>query len=89
MKLNPNTDYCFSEADYAFCIELAKVGHVHLLSCQVSLTSKGGISFIERVGEKKVAGLTLPDNWCIEYIGSSPVDQHHAGITITFGVKTS
>lgn len=87
IKLKPNTTYTHSQADLQFVLELAKVGHVHLLSSQVSLISEkrnSEISFKDwgSVGEKECKGLKIPENWHIEYIGI--VDE---ALHITFGVS--
>ncbi len=91
MKLKPNTTYSFSKSDLEFVCELAKVGHVHLLSDQVSViqhNASGGanISFKEYGGggDKQCFGLKLPDNWVIEWIGC---DAECKYLKITFGVK--
>lgn len=87
-KLKPGTSYDFSEADLRFVIELAKVGHVHLLSKQVSLTKESGydesasINFTDIINKEKCDGLQLPSNWVIEWIGCSK-----KGVCVTFGVK--
>lgn len=87
-KLKPGTSYDFNEADLQFVVELAKVGHVHLLSNQVSLITtreydeNASMEFKDIMSEEKCDGLRLPHNWCIEWIGSSK-----KGISITFGVK--
>jgi hypothetical protein len=41
-KLKPGTSYDFNEADLQFVLELAKVGHVHLLSNKYRSSPKGG-----------------------------------------------
>lgn len=87
-KLKPSTNYSFNENDLKFVVELAKVGHVHLLSNQVSLITTNDYSegaamdFKDSMNEEKCDGLRLPHNWCIEWIGSSKSKLH-----ITFGVK--
>lgn len=92
MKLKPSTSYEFSKSDLEFVLELAKVGHVHLLSNQVSLVSiketgqsSSSLSFKEWTGSdesNKCDGMQLPSNWVIEYIGASDNKLH-----VTFGVK--
>jgi hypothetical protein len=88
MKLKPNTSYDFSKEDYEFVIELAKVGHVHLLSNQVALITEPGYSesssltFKDNMGDRKSPGLVLPPNWCIEWIGGS-----EKSLRVIFGVK--
>lgn len=88
MKLKPSTTYDFTKEDYDFVIELAKVGHVSLLSNQVSLISKpgysdsGSLDFKDNMGGKKCPGLQLPANWCIEWVGVNNNILH-----VTFGVK--
>lgn len=90
MKLKPNTSYRFSESDLKFVCELAKVGHVHILSEQVSLMSQSvsgdtSLSFKDYgTGDRECLGLSLPDNWVIEWIGAS--DKF---LKVTFGVKAS
>lgn len=87
-KLKPSTNYSFNENDLKFVVELAKVGHVHLLSNQVSLITTNDYSegaamdFKDSMNEEKCDGLRLPQNWCIEWIGSSKSKLH-----ITFGIK--
>ena len=76
MKLKPTTSYDFSKSDLDFVLEIAKVGHVHLLSNQVSLVvfkehdSSIGMTFMDYGGgdDKKCIGLQLPDNWYLENI---------------------
>lgn len=88
MKLKPSTTFDFTDDDLLFVIELAKVGHVSLLSNQVSLISKPGYSetnnlnFKDSMGKYKCNGLQLPANWCIEWIGVNNNILH-----VTFGVK--
>jgi hypothetical protein len=84
MKLKPTTRYTFSPADLEFVLELAKVGHVHLLSSQVSLTGFDGKWFsFKDFGDSHTTcnGLQLPPNWVIEWVGFSGDI-----IKITFGV---
>ncbi len=88
MKLKPNTRYRLSEADKAFVLELAKVGHVNLLTHQVSLRSSkkyggSGLSFKE-TGGNGCPGLVIPKNWVIEYIGTDDDILH-----VTFGIDYS
>lgn len=84
--LKPHTVYGFSTSDLEFVLEIAKVGHVHLLSNQVSLLTDQTFSFKEYGEEesKKCDGLKIPDNWAIEHIGKK--DNY---LYITFGVKKS
>jgi len=88
-QLKPTTGYHFSEADLKFVLELAKVGSVHLLSSQVSLTSRKesstlNLTFKDYGGTegKSCDGLKLPDNWVIENIYSSG-----DVLSVLFGVK--
>lgn len=99
MNLKPTTSYDFSKEDLAFVLELAKVGHVHLLSNQVLLIevnepshhSSSSLTFKEYGGtdNKKCDGLVLPSNWVIEHI--SGIGHHQIcgvqSIQITFGIK--
>lgn len=86
--LKPTTQYIFSEADLQFILELAKVGHVNLLSSQVSFialgssSSKPHFSFKDYGCEVKCDGLQMPPNWVIEgiYTGENT-------LKITFGVS--
>lgn len=88
MKLKPNTTYRFSESDLKFVCELAKVGHVHLLSEQVSLITIAtsgdlSLSFKDYGTEgRECLGLKMPDNWVIEWVGAG--DKF---LKVTFGVK--
>lgn len=97
MKLKPTTSYDFTKADLEFVLELAKVGHVHLLSSQVSLCvfkdydNSIGFSFVDYTGNEKCNGLTLPSNWTIESIYATG---HHQitgvqKLSITFKVTRS
>jgi hypothetical protein len=87
-RLKPTTQFDFTNEDLQFVIELAKVGHVHLLSNQVSLISikeydeTASLEFKDIMGKEKCAGLQLPANWVIEWVGSSK-----NRLSITFGVK--
>lgn len=86
IKLNPSTTYSFLKEDLDFVLELAKVGHVHLLSDQVTLLSeKNGLSFktYGNDSEKGCDGLKLPDNWFIEGIYT----KGEQSLSITFRVK--
>ena len=87
-NLFTNTSFDLSEKDYAFAIELAKIGHVHFLSSQVVFKD-------ERFGKKEdahsisvprngtnVKGFTFPKNWLVEYIIANEY-----GISITFKVE--
>lgn len=68
-QLYPSFQHSLHGYDLAFCIELAKVGYVKILSKQVLFISdKGHISFSDYAGEKKCYGLKLPENWLIEFI---------------------
>jgi hypothetical protein len=87
--LKPSCSYTFNKEDLAFVLELAKVGHVHLLSSQVTLTSYGdsnrfGFTFKEFGNEVECIGLKMPDNWCIEGIYCREYQ-----MAITFGVEKS
>lgn len=69
VKLRPSLSQIFTHADYEFCKELMKVGHVHTLSHQVELIhNKAYLSFADNVGDNKCEGLKLPDNWLIESV---------------------
>jgi len=84
-KLKKNTKYDFNENDYLFMRELMKVGYVHTLSSQVSLLSRDKVIEFKEFGDTeslRTNGLVLPENWCIEYIGSA--DNF---LKITFGVS--
>ncbi len=83
MELKKNTTYRLSKADKEFAMELAKIGHVHFLSDQVTLKamSEKSLSFKE-YGEKSCDGLVLPENWVIEFVGVV-----NGGVSITFGIK--
>jgi hypothetical protein len=78
-ELSTSIEYSLTQKDKMFAMELAKIGHVHLLSNQVSLKSKDSIQFKDYLDGVK--GLILPDNWVIEYIGYSDGMVH-----MTFGV---
>lgn len=89
--LKPNTTYKFTDADKQFVLELAKVGHVSLLTSQVSLITKPDshnpyLSFKEYGSNEndKCEGLKLPHNWVIEYISAKDNQ-----ISITFGVLSN
>ena len=85
INLKPTTSFTFTKDDLDYVLQLAKVGHVNLLSSQVSLITKDK-SFNFKVynddKNKECKGLTMPSNWCIEFIGTS-----ENFICITFGVK--
>lgn len=66
-KLNKSVTYSFNEDDYKLILELCKVGHVNILSSQVSLKSEKGWGFVE-YGDNRCKGLVLPDKWVIEGI---------------------
>ena len=99
VKLKPTTSYDFSKSDLEFVLELAKVGHVNLLSSQVTLVvfkeheSFCGMTFKDYGGGdlKKCEGLQLPENWVLEGVYAKG---HHdikgvLQLQMTFGVKKS
>lgn len=89
-KLKPSTSYDFTQDDMAFVLELAKVGHVHLLSNQVSLicvreSCAGGpfLSFKDhRNDDEDCLGLEMPEDWYLEYVGANDRE-----LKMTFRVK--
>ena len=87
IKLKPTTQHSFTKQDLEFAMELAKVGHVHLLSNQITLTDVKGSSSsnlnlqFKEYGDNGCDGMKLPDNWLIEEIYAS-----ERGLSITFGV---
>ena len=70
IKLSPTTNYCFTEEDFRFILELAKVGYVNLLTYQVLLITgaKKGFAFKYSGDENECKGLQLPQDWYIETI---------------------
>ena len=74
MKTNnfkPTCQYYFSDNDYKFIIQLAKVGSVHVLSKQVRLTSCSNeqltfLDYGDGNDDRACLGMTLPDGWIIE-----------------------
>lgn len=92
MKTNnfkPTCQYYFSDNDYKFIIQLAKVGSVHLLSRQVRLIShdKDTLTFLCHVkdndDDRNCLGMVLPDGWIIENIYVNA--EGHS--VVTFGVN--
>jgi hypothetical protein len=87
--LKPTTNYRFSESDLQFVLELAKCGHVHLLSNQVSMIdvrssgNRPNFTFKEYGITDMVGceGLKMPENWVIEGIYTDD-----NSLNITFGV---
>lgn len=78
------TRYALSAADYTFCIELAKIGHVNIMSSQVTIIaikgySEGGLDFSKNVKN----GINLPDNWRLEFAGYS---EERKAFQITFKI---
>lgn len=60
--------YTFAHADKDFIYELTKVGRVSVTSSQVTIYP-GREGF--RISNAFPDGMQLPDNWSIEYIGST------------------
>jgi hypothetical protein len=73
-QLKPSMSCSLNADDKAFVLELAKVGHVNILTSQVSLMvaakreNYATINFSDNASTPKCEGLQLPSNWAIEYI---------------------
>jgi hypothetical protein len=74
--------YNFNQQDKDFIYELTKVGRVDITSSQVTLSPKNRTEF--QVSNAFPDGIKLPNNWVIQYMGSSD-----SGLYLTFQVKGS